>query len=151
MTQFFSYIISRFSSPKKISKIKNISFLLSYNSKPLTKIISLTKTPRPSYLNFKIFSTGPIFILAYCYIKDLRTIGLIFLILLERRSPLPYGIMLRTISGYLEFVYGFRLSLTTLSVHQFPLSFILLETHFRISSRISQLCSHRWFLLTFFY
>ena len=34
--------------------------------------MTLTKTPKPSYLNFKIFSTSSIFILAYRYIKDLR-------------------------------------------------------------------------------
>ena len=137
MTQFFSYIISRFSSPKKISKIKNISFLLSYNSKPLTDINSLTKTPRPSYLNFKIFSTGSIFILAYCYIKDLRdrwfdlsdSLGTKF------SSSIWYNV-----ENYI-WISGIHLwvclSLTTLSVNQFPLSFILLATHFRISSRIS--------------
>ena len=132
MTQFFSYIISRFSSPKKISKIKNISFLLSYNSKPLTDINSLTKTPRPSYLNFKIFSTSSIFILAYCYIKKIwGTVGLISLILLERRSPLPYGIMLRMLLHY-----RFINFLSPLPSWQLTFG------------SLRRWCSHRWFLLT---
>jgi hypothetical protein len=122
VTQFFSYIISRFSSPKKISKIKNISFLLSYNSKPLTDINSLTKTPRPSYLNFKIFSTGSIFILAYCYIKDLKDCWFNFSDSLGTKvsSSIWYNV---------ENAFA-------LLVNQFPLSFTLLATHFQISSQM---------------